>query len=344
MGVNLSQLVNKEEITISYLSKKRVGVDSYNMLYQFLASIRGPDGQPLTDSSGNVTSHLTGLFYRTLNLVDAGVKPVFVFDGKPSKLKAETLRKRSEVRTDAEKKSSDALQAGDMAAAQKFGSRALKMTPDMINEAKELLTLMGIPVIQASQEGEAQASVMCAKGQLDGVISQDFDCLLFGAKDLYRYIGFSGKRKVPGKNFFIEIKPEHINSLKVFEELKISRQKLIWLGMLVGTDFNEKFPKIGPKTALKLVQNFDSFSEIIKETKYSPDFDFEEIENVFLNPQSFEINESELVEKSPNKEKILEFLIEKHDFGRERVESTLNNFLNKKEEKEKQKSLGAWFS
>lgn len=343
MGVNLSSLVNKEEITISHLAKKRVGIDSYNMLYQFLASIRGPDGQPLTDSHGNVTSHLTGLFYRTLNLVDAGVKPVFVFDGKPSKLKAETLKKRSEIRTDAEKKSSDALKIGDMAAAQKFGSRALKMTPDMINEAKELLTLIGIPVIQASQEGEAQASVMCAKGQLEGVVSQDFDCLLFGAKDLYRYIGFSGKRKVPGKNFFVEIKPEHINLEKALAELKLSRQKLIWLGLLVGTDFNEKFPKIGPKTALKLVQNFDSFESIVEETKYMPEFDYKEIENVFLNPESFDIPETELIQKSPDKEKILEFLIEKHDFGRERVESTLNNFIKKKEEKEKQKSLGSWF-
>ncbi|MCX6803272.1 MAG: flap structure-specific endonuclease, partial [Candidatus Diapherotrites archaeon] len=118
MGVNLSELVEKQEISLDFLKGKRVGVDSYNMLYQFLASIRGADGLPLADSHGNVTSHLTGLFYRTINLVDMGIKPVFVFDGKPSQLKARTLKKRKEIRTTAEKKSESALQSGNLLDAQ----------------------------------------------------------------------------------------------------------------------------------------------------------------------------------------------------------------------------------
>jgi len=343
LGVNLSGIVEKEEIALSSLAGKKLGIDSYNMLYQFLASIRGPDGMPLADSHGNVTSHLTGLFYRTLNLVDLGIKPIFVFDGKPSQLKAETLRKRREVRTDAEKRSGDALKEGNLAEAQKFGSRALKLTPDMVVEAKELLSLMGIPVIEAKQEGEAQASVMCSRKQIDGVVSQDFDCLLFGASDLYRHIGFSGKRKVPGKNFFVEIKPEHLELKKVLEGLNVSREKLIWLGILVGTDFNDKFPRVGPKTALKLVQKFNSFDEIIAETKNEPDFDYKEIEEVFLNPVSYEIDLKEIEQKNPDKEKIINFLVNKHDFSMERVESTLNAFLKKKDEKEKQKSISQWF-
>ena len=199
MGVNLSKLIEKEEITIDYLQNKKVGIDSYNMLYQFLASIRGQDGLPLADSHGNITSHIAGLFYRTINLLEKGVKPVYVFDGIPSELKAKTLEKRREVRTDATKKASAALQEGKMEEAKKYGSRALKLTKDMVDEAKEFLTLLGIPIVQAPQEGEAQASVMVAKGQLDGVVSQDFDALLFGATHLYRNIGFSGKRKVAGK-------------------------------------------------------------------------------------------------------------------------------------------------
>ena len=284
MGVNLSELVEKKEISLDFLAGKRVGIDSYNMLYQFLASIRGPDGMPLADSHGNVTSHLTGLFYRTLNLVDMGIKPVFVFDGKPSKLKAETLRKRREVRTDAEQKSSEALQAGNLEDAQKFGSRALKLTPDMVGEAKELLRLLGIPVVEAPQEGEAQASVMVSRGQLFGVVSQDFDCLLFGAPHLFRNVGLTGKRKVAGKNFYVEVKPQHIELDMALKQLQITRKKLIWLGILVGTDFNEKFPRVGPKTALKLVQGHDSFEEIIVETKHEPEFDYKEIEDVFLKP------------------------------------------------------------
>ncbi len=343
MGVNLSKLVEKEEITIDSLSGKKIGIDSYNMLYQFLASIRGPDGLPLADSSGNVTSHLTGLFYRTINLCEKRIKPVFVFDGVPSELKKETLRKRRVVRTDAELKSSEALQRGEMGEAKKFGSRALKLTREMVFEAKTLLNYLGIPVVEAPQEGEAQASVMVSKKLVDGVVSQDFDCLLFGANELYRNVGFSGKRKVAGKNFYVDIKPEHISLERVLLQLKIDRKKLIWLGLLVGTDFNNKFPKIGPKTAIKLVQENNSFESIIEKTGFEPDFDYKEIEDIFLNPVSKEVKEIDLIEKMPDKEKVLEFLVEKHDFSKERVESTLNKFIREKEEKEKQKGLSEWF-
>ncbi|MBT4596603.1 MAG: flap endonuclease-1, partial [Candidatus Diapherotrites archaeon] len=311
MGVKLSKLVEKEEISLDHLKGKKIGIDSYNMLYQFLASIRGADGLPLADTKGNTTSHITGLFYRTINLLEKGISPVYVFDGKPSELKSETLAKRREIRTDAEQKSKDALQQGELAEAKKMGSRALKLTPAMVEEAKELLRLMGIPVVEASGEGEAQASVLVARKQLDGVVSQDFDCLLFGADDLYRNIGFSGKRKVAGKNFYVDIKPEHINLEKVLGELKITREKLIWLGILVGTDFNEKFPRVGPKTAIKLVQEFDSFEGIVEKTKHEPNFDYKEIVDIFMNPVAIEVKNSELVASETNKEKVLEFLIEK---------------------------------
>lgn len=343
MGVKLSKLIEKEEISLDHLKGKKIGIDAYNMLYQFLASIRGADGLPLADTKGNTTSHITGLFYRTINLLEKGISPVYVFDGKPSELKSETLAKRREIRTDAEQKSKDALQQGELAEAKKMGSRALKLTPAMVEEAKELLRLMGIPVVEASGEGEAQASVLVARKQLDGVVSQDFDCLLFGADDLYRNIGFSGKRKVAGKNFYVDIKPEHINLEKVLGELKITREKLIWLGILVGTDFNEKFPRVGPKTAIKLVQEFDSFEGIVEKTKHEPNFDYKEIVDIFMNPVAIEVKNSELVASETNKEKVLEFLIEKHDFSRDRVEGTLNRFLKQKEEKEKQKSLDQWF-
>ncbi len=342
MGVNLSKLIEKEEISVDSLAGKKLGIDSYNMLYQFLASIRGPDGLPLADSHGQITSHLTGLFYRTINLVEKNVKPVYVFDGKPSQLKSETLKKRTAVRTDAEEKSSQALKEGNLKEAKKMGSRALKMTREMVDEAKLLLQFMGVPIVQAEQEGEAQASVMVSQGLLDGAVSQDFDCLLFGANNLYRNIGFSGKRKVPGKNFYVDIKPEHIELEKVLTQLGINRKKLIWLGILVGTDFNEKFPRIGPKTALKLVQQNNSFEEIIKTTEFSPEFDYKEIEEIFLKPIHSKVNDS-LEQKMPDKEKLIEFLVEKHDFSKERVENTIGKFIRDKEEKEKQKGLSEWF-
>ncbi|MGI6589687.1 MAG: flap endonuclease-1 [Candidatus Iainarchaeum sp.] len=343
MGVNISNLVLKKDISLEYLSGKKVGIDSYNMLYQFLASIRGHDGLPLADSKGNVTSHLTGLFYRTINLVDLGVKPVFVFDGPPSQLKSETLRKRREARTDAEKKSSLALKEGNIGDAQKFGSRALKLTPLMVGEAKDLLTYLGIPVVEAPQEGEAQASVMVQRGELFGVVSQDFDCLLFGANNLFRNIGVTGKRKVAGKNFYVEVKPQHVELESTLNELGIDRKKLIWLGILVGTDFNEKLPKIGPKTALKLVQNNDSFEKILEETNQEIDFDYKEIEDLFLNPVSCSVAPNQLEQTDVNKERLVEFLCEEHDFSKERVNSTIDSFIKKRDELSKQKSISQWF-
>jgi flap endonuclease-1 len=343
LGVNLSDLIEKKEISLNELSGKKIGIDTYNMLYQFLASIRGPDGLPLADSNGNTTSHLVGLFYRTSKFIEEGIKPVYVFDGKPSQLKSETLRKRSEIRTDASKQASTALKEGNLGEAKKMGSRALKLTKEMVVEAKEMLELMGIPVIQAPQEGEAQASTMVSKGLLNGVISQDFDCLLFGADKLYRNVGITGKRKVAGKNFYVDVKPQSIELNSVLEKLSITREKLIWLGILVGTDFNEKFPRVGPKTALKLVRENDSFEKIIESTKHELEFDYKEIVDVFMNPVSVDIKVEEIKTNSPNKEKLLEFLVEKHDFSKDRVESTINKIISDREEKEKQKSLDQWF-
>lgn len=343
MGVNLSNLVEKEEITIDSLSGKKLGIDSFNMLYQFLASIRGADGLPLSDTKGNVTSHLTGLFYRTINFVDKGLYPIYVFDGKPSFLKAETLAKRRAIRTDAEEKFSTSLKEGNLEEAKKMGQRALKLTPEMIEEAKELLTCMGIPIVEAPEEGEAQSAVMVNKGIIDGAISQDFDSLLFGATHLYRHVGSTGKRKVPGKNFYVDIKPEHISLENCLEQLVITREKLIWLGILVGTDFNDKFPKVGPKTALKLVREYDNFEQIIEKTGHQPEFDYKDIVNVFLKPNAIDVKEEDIKQKMPNKEKLLEFLVEKHDFNKERTENSINKFVFEKDEKEKQKGLSEWF-
>ena len=343
VGVKLSELVEKKEISLDELRGKKVGIDTYNMLYQFLASIRGPDGLPLADSKGDVTSHLVGLFYRTAKFLEGGMKPIYVFDGKPSQLKSETLRKRREVRTDAAEKAGIALQEGNLGEAKKMGSRALKLTPLMVSEAKEMLGLMGIPAVQAPQEGEAQASVMVSKGQLYGAVSQDFDCLLFGATKLFRNVGITGKRKVAGKNFYVDVSPQLIELDSVLKQLGITREKLIWLGILVGTDFNDKFPRVGPKTAIKLVKEHEKFEDIIAATKHEPDFDYEEIVDVFMNPVSVDIPEKEIVMNYPDKEKLVEFLCEKHDFSKDRVESTLNKMISEREEKEKQKSLDQWF-
>ena len=340
MGLKIGELIEKEEISLDYLSGKIVGIDTYNILYQFLSSIRNYDGTPLMDKQGNITSHLSGVLYRTTNLLQRGIKPVFVFDGKHSKLKAETIRKRQEIRTQAEIEHKKALKEARLEEARKAGSRALKLTKEMVQEAKNLIELMGLPVVQAENEGEAQIAFMVEKGDLYGCVSQDYDALLFGSKLLFRNITVSGKRKVPGKSIYIDVEPEKIELKKVLEHLGITRQKLVWLGILTGTDFNEKFPKIGPKTGLKLVQEFDSFEEIIKETNFEPNFDYKEIEELFLKPEAEKNYKIEF--KVPEKEKVIDFLCSNRDFSMDRVENALNKLEAKVQEKGTQSSLGKW--
>jgi len=340
MGTPIGDLLTKQEISLDFLEARKVGIDSFNVLYQFLSSIRGQDGTPLMDSGGRITSHITGLFYRTINLMERGIKPVFVFDGKPSELKAETRKARNAIRTDAEKKFQQAKKEGSLEEARKFAQRAVRLTGEMVDQAKDLAKLMGLPVIQAPSEGEAQIASMVASGDLYGCVSQDYDALLFGTTKLLRNITVSGKRKVPGKDYHYDIKPEMIELQKTVDALGIDRRKLVWIGILVGTDFNEKFPKVGPKTALKLVKEHDAFEDIVKATGFEPGFDYEEIEKIFLEPKATKDYRIEF--KMPDRPKLKEFLCEEHAFSEARVDSALEKLEQKLSERGQQSRLDQW--
>ncbi len=340
MGTPIGELVPRRKLDWNELKDQKVGFDSFNILYQFLANIRGPDGEPLTDSKGRVTSHLTGLLYRTANLVEKNIKPVFVFDGKHSELKGKTIAARIQTRTSAAKKAQEAREAGDLEAAKKFASMSSQLKPEMVQEAKQLVSLMGFSVVQAPGEGEAQLAAMVSAGDLYCAVSQDFDSLLCGCPRLVRNLAFSGKRKLPGRNVYIDVEPEVIELQKVLSELNLTRKQLIWLSILVGTDFNEKFPKVGPKTALKLVKENDSFEKIIKATNFEPEFDYREIENLFLNPST--TTEYKIGFSKPDLSGIVSFLVDEHGFSRERVQSVAKKLAEKFEEKGKQAFLSAW--
>lgn len=340
MGTPIGELVSRQSVSFKDLNGRKVAVDSFNVLYQFLSNIRGQDGSPLTDSNGRITSHITGLLYRTANWFEAGIKPVFVFDGKHHQLKSATILARNKIRTDATEKFEKAKAEGDLETAKKFASQSSRLTSEMVSEAKQLVQLMGFPVVQAPCEGEEQAAQMVQKGDVFASVSQDFDSLLFGCPRLLRNFAVSGKRKLPGRNVYVDVSPELIELPKVLAELQLDRKKLVWLGILVGTDFNEKFPKIGPKTALKLVRENDSFESIIQKTGFSPEFDFHEIENIFLKPESTENYSISFA--PPQSEKLFHFLCDERDFSQERVQNVLKKLGEKASEKGAQSRLGAW--
>jgi len=327
MGVNLKDLLPKKEITFNEMKGKRIAIDAMNALYQFMAIIRQRDGKLLQDSKGRVTSHLSGLFYRTINLLEHEIYPVYVFDGEPPKLKQKTLEKRKEVKEKAVSKLKKAKIEGKEEEIRKYAQATVMFTGKMIDESKRLLEYMGVPYVQAPSEGEAQASYMTIKGDVWATGSQDFDSLLFGAPRLIRNLTISGRRKLPGKNVYREIFPEIIVLKDFLKENDITREQLVEIGILVGTDFNEGIKGIGPKKALKSVK--------------SGEFeDYEEIKEIFLNPKV--TDEYRIKFKDPIKNEILEFLCEEREFSSERVERALER-LKKSFSKSKQRSLDSYF-
>jgi flap endonuclease-1 len=339
MGTAIGDLVVSESIELSSLKNKIIAVDSHNILYQFLSSIRGPDGMPLMNSQGTVTSHLAGLLYRTSSLVKEGISPVFVFDGKPHELKTSTLEKRREIRTKAKEQLKEAVESGDLAKARSIGSRAVELTRDMIEEAKKAVEVLGFPVVQGKQEGEAQATFLVQKNLAFATATQDYDALLLGCPVVIRNMAITGKRKLPYRNAYITIEPQRIELEKVLKYNNLTRKQLVWIGMLVGTDYNEKIPLVGPKTALKLVKNKKSFDDVLLSAQKQVDYDWRKVEELFLHPAVNDINE--IPQTEMDREKAMEFFTEKHGFDSKRVSNALDK-IQKVPEDKSQQTLGSW--
>jgi len=339
MGVQLTGLVSAKEIEITELSGKKIGIDGYNAAYQFLSIIRQKlTGEFLRDSKGRITSHLSGLFYRTALLIELGLRPLYVWDGEPPKFKKKTVEERRERREEAKKKWEEALEKGEEV--MPYAQAAATLTDEMVEESKKLLEYMGIPSIQAKSEGEAQLAFMTIKGDVWSSASQDWDSLLFGSPRLVRNLSITGKRKLPRKEVYIEVKPEIIELQEVLSNLGITREQLIVVGMLVGTDYNPGIERVGPKTALKLVKEHKTLEKILANVEWKAEVDPEEIYEFFLNPP---VTEKYRIEwRQPDREKIIEFMVEEHDFSRERVEKVIEK-LQQSFSAGRQASLKGWF-
>ncbi len=349
MGVNLKDLIPDEvKVVVEDLRMLRgnaIAIDGYNALYQFLAAIRQPDGTPLMDSRGRITSHLSGLFYRTINLMENGIKPVYVFDGKPPEIKQMEIERRKRVKEEAVKKYEEALKKGDLEAAKRYAQMSSKLTEDMVNDAKRLLDYMGIPWVQAPAEGEAQAAYMTSKGDTWAVGSQDYDSLLFGSPRLVRNLTITGRRKLPRKDVYIEIKPEIIELDKLLKKLGITREQLVDIAILIGTDYNPEGVKgIGPKKAYTLIKSYGSLEKALKVLPgaYFP-VDPLKIREYFLNPPK--TDDYKLEWREPDEKNIIEFLVHEHDFSIDRVKNAIERLKKAYREhiKSKQMGLEAWF-
>ena len=245
IAVDLGKLVYKRKIDLEELRGKTVAIDAYNVLYQFLSIIRGPDGTPLSGPSGEVTSHLSGLFYRSIDMLEKGIKPIYVFDGIPSSLKQRTIEVRMSRKKEAMAEFEKAKEAGDVEMMRSKAMATTRITKDIVESGRALLELMGVGCIKAPSEGEAQCSWMASKGLVYAAGSQDYDTMLFGSPRVVRNLTFSGRRKLPMKNVYVNVEPEIMELEKTLEGLGLNRKQLIWLGILIGTDFNEGVNGVG---------------------------------------------------------------------------------------------------
>jgi len=343
LGVNLRDLVPKTTVRLEDLSGKSIAIDAYNALYQFLAIIRQPDGTPLKDTSGRVTSHLSGLLYRTSNLVEIGIRPVYVFDGTPPALKEVEIKRRMKAKEEALVKYEQAVKEGKIEEARMYAQATSRLKDYMAEDSKKLLDLMGIPWIQAPSEGEAQAAHLTKREDADYCASQDYDSLLFGAPKLIRNVTISGRRKLPSKNVFIEVIPEVVELKQVLEDCGITHEQLVDVGILIGTDFNPEGVKgLGPKTALKLVKEHGNIENALPHLK-NAEFPVEprRIREIFLHPK---VTDNYKVEwRELDVEGVIDFICRQRDFSEDRVRKALQKMREGAKKLKGKTTLEKWF-
>jgi len=322
LGVNLTPIIVKKILDLEALRRKSLAVDANNMLYQFLSLIRTRDGTPLKDSTGRVTSHLVGLMFRSTRLIHTyGIDLVFVFDGKPPELKAQEITKRRRLREKAKEEWEQAVKAGDYATAWSKAVMTSRLTKSMVDDAKQLLKLLGLPYVQAPSEAEAQTAHMAKQGDVWASSSRDYDSLLFGAPRLLRYLTISGREFLPSKRTSRPLEPELIDLKRLLSHYKLTYKQLIDTAILIGTDFNEGIKGIGPKTALKLLRRYGKIEELPRDVKSKVSERYESVRKIFFKPDV--ISDYDLEYSGLCEEELYHFLCEERDFSKKRVETVV---------------------
>jgi flap endonuclease-1 len=338
MGVDISDLIEGKPITLEDLSGRSLAIDAFNTLYQFLSMIRQPDCTPLMDRDGRVTSHLSGLFYRSATLLELGIRPAYVFDGKPPELKKKTIEARKAAKLEAEVEWKKALEEGDMKRALSKATRTAKLDSDMIEESLSLLDAMGIPWIRAPSEGEAQMGHMARKGDVWAGASQDFDAILFGTPNLVRNLTLAGKRRLPsGKT--VDVIPQIVTLSEVLNTLQVTREQLVDMSILIGTDFNDGIRGIGPKKALALIRKSGRLEDLPKDGKVSAPEEYREIRRIFLEPEV--TDEYSLRWGRVEPESVRRILCDRHAFSVDRIDAVLARIVAK-DATRSQKNLDSW--
>lgn len=327
MGIKqLSKLLKEnsmkgiKERPLVYYSSKRVAIDASMSIYQFLIAVRS-DGSVL-GSGDTTTSHLVGLFYRTIRMVELGITPVYVFDGVPPEVKMKELGKRNERRAMADKEYKDASEAGDKRLMEMYDKRKTKVTGIHVEECKKLLELMGIPFETAPSEAEAYCALLCKKRVVYGVATEDMDSLTFGSPVVLRNFNGTRSKKLPVVEY---------NLRQLLEDLSLEQDEFVDLCILLGCDYCDTLKGIGPKKALGLIKKHRSIERILQEENLeTPDgWGYEDAQKIFRSLAEIgDAKEFNISWNSIDRNGIVKFLVEEKGFDLERVTKGVDKLIN----------------
>lgn len=311
-----------KESEIKHYFGRKIAIDASMCLYQFLIAVRN-EGVQMVSAEGKTTSHLMGMFYRTIRLVENGIKPVYVFDGKPPDLKSGELMKRAERREEAQKALNEATQIGDTAEMDKMSRRLVKVSKEHVEESKQLLTLMGIPFVESPGEAEAQCAALVESGKVYATATEDMDALTFGTKVLVRHMTFSEARKMPIQEFCFE---------KILEGLELTKEQFIDLCILLGCDYCDSIRGIGPKKSIEYIREHKNLETILKKidsSKYPApaDWNYEGARNLFLNPEITDPEQIDLKWNEPDEEGLVKYLCGDKQFAEDRVRNGVKKLM-----------------
>lgn len=318
---------------------RMVAIDASMCLYQFMIMIRDNRAgsyQNMTNEDGQVTSHIIGMLSRTIRLMENGIKPVYVFDGKPPELKLGELAERRRRREEAEQQLQEAQEKGDeekILASMKVTTR---VTKEHNAQAKQLLSLMGVPVIEAPSEAEATCAALCRDGKVYGAATEDADCLTFGTKVLIRNLMAAESQK----RTILEV-----NLQLALEQLGVSMDQFIDFCILCGCDYCDTVKGVGPQTAIKLILQHGSLEKVletIEKEKIPSNFNYQAARDFFRECEAVDTATTAFDFKEPDFEKLTKFLVEDHSFNAERVERYMER-LRKAKSKTKQQTLSSFF-